>query len=461
MRGRGLRAAPPSSRAGRRTGRAPRRRRGGARRGACRPRRREGEAAPRVVRSRSRKRRPRPRRPGVRAGDAASPLPRSSVIGRAPSVAAVRAAAGRFGGASAAAAPSHRAVRRAAPGGHRVRERDVLRQADLPEVVALLHRAPGGGAQRRHRLRLRQGPHHGRGDGVRREEVHQQAVRPVLDHLLHRGGGGADDEAAAAHRFQHRPGQDEGIGQVDVRGRQAEEVEQRPVRHLAREVDALQGQAPVEFGQQRLLPGAAAGRLAAVVRLVAADQHDMRRRAAGEDLRQAAHEGREAAIGLQAAGDEGHHLVAAAERPAVGEGEARLLAPADRMRVHALVHHRHPRLRPVGEAAALPLRRGLAPIRLLQRHQVGGVQGAHPAGVVDGDLARPAGRSRHRRRPSGSSTRSSRAASRRATRRAGTAPRPSRDGSRRGRARSRAPSASSAARATCCPRYTAFSKRRT
>ncbi len=80
-------------------------------------------------------------------------------------------------------------------------------------------RPSGGLADLLERVGMRQRLGDAVGDRLGGEEVDQQPVPFVLDHLLHRRCRRSDHEAAGRHRLQHRPGQHERHRQVDMRRR--------------------------------------------------------------------------------------------------------------------------------------------------------------------------------------------------------------------------------------------------
>nr|WP_232442427.1 hypothetical protein [Burkholderia ubonensis] len=48
------------------------------------------------------------------------------------------------------------------------------------------------------------------------KEIHQQTVSVIVDDFPNRCGAGSDYYAPRRHRFEHRPGQDEWVRQVNM-----------------------------------------------------------------------------------------------------------------------------------------------------------------------------------------------------------------------------------------------------
>ncbi|KAF1857065.1 hypothetical protein Lal_00015230 [Lupinus albus] len=268
---------------------------------------------------------------------------------------------------------------------HILQQADLRRQADGGEVEALHRRPPRGGRQGGAQLRVVQRRLHPVGERQRVVEVRQQPVHPILDHLGDRRRVGPDDDGAAGHRLQHRPGQDEGEGQVDVGARDAQDRQVLLIGQLAQHMQPRRlmpgsaGGVQHRLPPHRLAPGAAALRRRAIADLVAAHHQDVQLRPAPQQLRRRPHEGGKAAVGLQVAGDIGHHLVLARQGAAVGQGDGGgRIRPADRG-VDPVMDHRDARAEGLGMLLALPQGRADAPVHRVQPGQQRGVLGADAA----------------------------------------------------------------------------------
>lgn len=142
------------------------------------------------------------------------------------------------------------------------------------------------------------------------EEIHQQAVFTVSDRFPHRRGIRGDEQAAAGHGFEHRPGKDEGIGEVDVDSGYLEQAAIVRVGDFAEEVDAAHVQR--HFALHLFAPVGRVGWFWAIAGFVAADDDNVAAGMARQDFRQGAHEDVEAPVGFQVARHIGNHRVAGA-----------------------------------------------------------------------------------------------------------------------------------------------------
>jgi len=103
-------------------------------------------------------------------------------------------------------------------------------------------------------LRPRKATHDALGQGLRLKKQDQQAVHLMLNHLSDGSSIGSDHQASRANRLQHRPGEDEGVGQVDVRSRDLERLEEMTMPERPGEMHAFQIQISGGLLQEDILP---------------------------------------------------------------------------------------------------------------------------------------------------------------------------------------------------------------
>src|SRR3954470_21534367 len=120
----------------------------------------------------------------------------------------------------------------------------------------------------------------------------------MRDDLLHWWRARADHEAAARHRLEEGPRQDERIGQVNMDRRFAQQRKIVPIGNASEKADAREIDLAFELAQQPLAVGLARRQARRVAHRVAADDDDARLRPAALDLRNRAHEYVEATVGL-------------------------------------------------------------------------------------------------------------------------------------------------------------------
>ena len=107
------------------------------------------------------------------------------------------------------------------------------------------------------------------GYGVWREKIDEKAVFPILDDLGDRCRIRADHQTSRGHRFQHRPREYEGHGQIYVDRRDLKDFDKVVVGHLAEEMDPPG--IDFDFGEYALAPAIPLGQLGAVADAVGAD----------------------------------------------------------------------------------------------------------------------------------------------------------------------------------------------
>jgi hypothetical protein len=144
------------------------------------------------------------------------------------------------------------------------------------------------------------------------EEIDQAPGLVVPDGLMQRLGVARHNGAAHAHGFQQAPGEYEGIGQIDMHGRQLEQRDEVLVRDMAEEMHPH----PVgitdlraDFGNEDVLPRLAILWPRAVAHIIAADDQYLGVGAALQDLRQRAHEAVVAPVRFEVTVDEGDDLI--------------------------------------------------------------------------------------------------------------------------------------------------------
>ena len=91
---------------------------------------------------------------------------------------------------------------------------DVARFSDPDKKLYAEFGFARGGAKIGHLVSLGKGFSGAFGNRGGVEKIHQPSVPPVRDDLLDRRRGRAQDEGPNRHRLQHRPTEDEGVGQV-------------------------------------------------------------------------------------------------------------------------------------------------------------------------------------------------------------------------------------------------------
>ena len=149
-----------------------------------------------------------------------------------------------------------------------------------------------------------------------------------------------------------------GIRQVDVHRRAAQQRQVVGVRNAPGEVHARKIDLAVDLAQQALAVGLARRQARRVAHLVAADDHDARLRPALLDLGNRAHEDVEAAVGLEVARDVSDQLLLT--RPFDGRTTS-VSMPSWITLMRARVRGR--------ELLLLPARRRHAPVGGVERHE--------------------------------------------------------------------------------------------
>ena len=261
-------------------------------------------------------------------------------------------------------------------------------QANTLQVVVLLRKGPGVGAQPLALLRLVQQITHFLGQSGMVKEVHQLAGLPVLDRLVQGLGVAGHDGATCAHGFEQAPTENKGVGQVHMHRAQLQKWDEVLVSHITQKVHP----APVLVADlwahlcgKDVLPLLAMLRAGAVAHIVSAHDQHPGIRSAPEDLRQRAHEDVVAPVGFEVAVDEGDDLVMFGERQLAVlaiEVEAHLGVGRHRLGVNAVMHHRDPGAKRLRERAGLPVRRRQPGIGHLKVQQVVEVLQAQAASVT-------------------------------------------------------------------------------
>src|SRR6185312_15458624 len=166
-------------------------------------------------------------------------------------------------------------------------------------------------------LGIGEGVHHGVRDRSGVKEIHEQSVFPVAQNFLHGRRSRADHEAARGQRFEHGPGEDEGIREIHVDTGNLEYGEEGRVRHPPQEVHAAEVEGIPELVQYLLPVGLTVGKTHSVAHLISADDDHVSLRVSGKDGRKAAHEGPESTVGLEIARDVRDDLVPNPQLPIV------------------------------------------------------------------------------------------------------------------------------------------------
>ena len=125
------------------------------------------------------------------------------------------------------------------------------RQADGAEIVARDHRLPRRSAKASADGVFLAGESgdDALGQPVHIEKVDEPAIVAVANHLFDRRREGADDEAPCRQRFEQRPGEYEGVGQIDVNRRDLQYGEVLLVRQRTEEMNPPQIERAVEFSE--------------------------------------------------------------------------------------------------------------------------------------------------------------------------------------------------------------------
>src|SRR5262245_46321179 len=122
------------------------------------------------------------------------------------------------------------------------------RQADGPLIEFRQNRLSGGAANVAIAVGIAAYFDELVGKGGMVEEVDQQAVFAVADHLANRRRIRADDERLTCHCIKQRPRQDERVGQIDMRGRDGEDLHQRLTADQTYKMDPALVELVAEFG---------------------------------------------------------------------------------------------------------------------------------------------------------------------------------------------------------------------
>ncbi|MCY1527138.1 hypothetical protein D9M68_621950 [compost metagenome] len=160
------------------------------------------------------------------------------------------------------------------------------------------------------------------GDAGGIEEIHQVTVLAMSNDFTYRGGIGADQQATATHGLKHRPGQHEGISQINVCGGNLQDLEVGGVRQPAEEVHARR--VDRHLLEHAGSPVRRTFRRAPVANLVAADYHHLRVRVSSKYPRDRTHENMEAPVGLQVTRHVGHHRLASFQFISIRQLQTRL-----------------------------------------------------------------------------------------------------------------------------------------
>ena len=236
-----------------------------------------------------------------------------------------------------------------------------LRSANDPRTAA---QAPG-------QRRIVQQPGHVRHQGGGIETGGEQPVLAVGDELAHRVGVAADHGTAAGQRLPQAPGQHEGVGEVDVGVRALQQTDEQVVGDAPGEVHASRVVAVAELAQQVRTPGRT-DQACPVADAVRTDHHHLQVRPQRLQAGQRAHDGVEAPIRFEVAGDVGHQRVRGlnAEALDVQHGPARPGVGLTQGQVHALGQHGNAVLRPVRVGRELEACRRLAVTGVVEGEQV-------------------------------------------------------------------------------------------
>jgi hypothetical protein len=250
------------------------------------------------------------------------------------------------------------------------------RQGEGMQVVSLDDSPPCSLSQGAERLRARQCVHHGIGDRRGIEKIDQESVFTVAQDLLNRWRSGAHYQTPGRQSFQHRPGEDEGIGKINVHAGDLEHGEEGRIGHSSHEVHAAHIERIAELFQHLLPVGFAARQSHPVADLIAPHDYRLSLGPSGEDRRETAHETPESTVRFEIARHVGDDLIVRGELTIrVGQRKLDSRIGFHDSRVDPLVDDPQHRVVPLGIERLLPARGALPEVCSLETQEIADVLG--------------------------------------------------------------------------------------
>lgn len=176
-------------------------------------------------------------------------------------------------------------------------------QGKRVQVISVDDGPPRTLSQRPVCLRVGECIHHIVRDRRGVEEIHEQSVLPMAQDFLHWRGPRADHETSGREGLQHRPGENEGIGEIYVHPGDLEDCKECRIGHPAQEMYPAEVEGVPELLQHLFPIGFAVRKSRAIAHLIAADNDHLSLGTSGEDGRKAAHEALEPPVRLEIASD--------------------------------------------------------------------------------------------------------------------------------------------------------------
>lgn len=257
-------------------------------------------------------------------------------------------------------------------------------QGDGMQVVSLDNGPPRALPQSEVRLWIREGIHNGFSDLLGVEEFHQQSVLPVTQNLLDGRSSGANYETTGRHCFKHGPGEDEGVGKVQVYTGHLQHREEGRIRNPAQEVHAAQIERVAEFPQHLLAVGLSVRKPHPIAHLVASNDDHLSFGTPREDGRKAVHQHLEPSVGFQISRNVSENLIPGGELSiAIAESEAGRRSGLYNPRIDSLVDNTQHRVVSLRVERLLPARGAMTQVGRLEAQKIADVPGTETWSGID------------------------------------------------------------------------------